>query len=46
MRLKIVSIVDIDDECRAKQLMSEHLSAQGSPDPKGGLHCFCCPNEI
>jgi len=25
--------------------VTEHLSAQGRPDPKGGLHCFWCPNK-
>jgi hypothetical protein len=23
----------------------KHLNAQGRPDPKGGLHCFQCPNK-
>jgi hypothetical protein len=24
---------------------TEHLSTQGRLDPKGVLHCFCCPNN-
>jgi len=30
---------------RVNPLGSEHLSAQGTSDPKGGLHCFWCPNK-
>jgi hypothetical protein len=25
--------------------MSDHLSTQGRPDPRGGLRCFLCPNK-
>jgi len=25
--------------------MSDHLSAQGRPDPRGGLPCFQCPKK-
>ncbi len=25
--------------------MSDHLSAQGRLDPRGGLCCFWCPNK-
>ncbi len=25
--------------------MTKHLSAQGRPDPRGGLCCFWCPNK-
>jgi len=27
------------------QLVIEHLSVQGRPDPKGKLHYFWCPNK-
>jgi hypothetical protein len=26
-------------------LVIEHLSAQGRPDSRGGLHCLWCPNK-
>jgi len=26
--------------------VTEHLSAQGRPDPRGGVCCFWCPNKI
>jgi hypothetical protein len=25
--------------------VTEHLSTQGRPDPREGLHCFWCPNK-
>ncbi len=25
--------------------MIEHLSVQGKPDSRGGLHCLWCPNK-
>jgi hypothetical protein len=28
-----------------EQPMRDHLSAQGRPDPRGGLHCFWSPNK-
>ncbi len=28
-----------------ERLVSEHFSAQGRPDPRGGLWCFWCPNK-
>jgi hypothetical protein len=31
---------------RVDQLNIEHLSTQGRQDPRGGLHCFWCPNKI
>jgi hypothetical protein len=31
---------------RLNQLVTEHLSTQGRPDPKGVLCCFWCPNNI
>ncbi len=30
---------------RVDQLVTEHLNAQGSLDPRGGLCCFWCPNK-
>jgi hypothetical protein len=30
---------------RVEQPMSDHLSAQGRPDQRGGLHCFWSPNK-
>jgi hypothetical protein len=30
---------------RVDQPMTKHLSAQGRKDPRGGLHCFWCPNK-
>ncbi len=30
---------------RVDQLVTEHLSVKDKPDPRGGLHCFCCPNK-
>jgi hypothetical protein len=30
---------------KVEQPMSNHLSAQGRLDPRGGLHCFWCPNK-
>jgi hypothetical protein len=30
---------------RVEQPMSDHLSASGRPDPRGGLHCFWCPDK-
>ncbi len=29
-----------------KQLVSEHFSAQGRLESRGGLRCFLCPNKI
>jgi hypothetical protein len=25
--------------------MTKHLNVHGKWDPRGGLHCFCCPNK-
>jgi len=30
---------------RVDQLVTEHLNAQGTLDPRGGLCCFRCPNK-
>jgi hypothetical protein len=30
---------------RVNWLVTEHLSTQGRPDPKGGLHCSWCSNK-
>jgi hypothetical protein len=30
---------------REDQSVIKHLNAQGKPDPRGGLHCFWCPNR-
>jgi hypothetical protein len=32
-------------ECKVNQPVTEHLSAQGRPDSRGGVHCFWCPNQ-
>jgi hypothetical protein len=31
---------------REERPVSEHLSTQGRPDTRGGLHCFWCPQKI
>jgi hypothetical protein len=43
--VKIFNISTINIIIRVEQLVSEHLSTQGRPNPKGGLHCFCAPNK-
>jgi hypothetical protein len=30
---------------RVDQLVTEHLNAQGKPNPRQGLCCFWCPNK-
>ncbi len=31
--------------CKVDWLVTEHFSAQGRLDPRGGLYCFWCPNK-
>jgi len=34
-----------ENHSRVRQPMSDHLSAQGRLDPRGGLCCFWCPSK-
>jgi hypothetical protein len=33
------------DSDRVKQPVTEHFSASGRPDARGGFPCFWCPNK-
>jgi len=37
--------LDIIKGVRVNRPVTKHLSTQGRLDPRGGLHCFCCPNK-
>jgi hypothetical protein len=45
-RLKFGKISTMTKTIRVERLVSKQLSAQGRPDPRGGLCCFWYPNKI